>query len=221
MVRTLSAQADAIWPQERPLFARYALPRAPDILDAGCGTGEITYRLGELLPAARLLGVDLIDEHLERARDRCAPFGARARFEHRSIFELGLRRRHVRSRRVPPRAAGGAACGPAIAELVRVTKPGGWLHLIAEDYLMINFEPRRLDPDDFWGASARQFGQAIGTDLRIGRHDVPDSPAARPAATSRSTTSSSIRSASLARRSRRSGWRGATALPTRSPRTPR
>jgi len=170
MVRTLSAQADAIWPQERPLFARYALPRAPHILDAGCGTGEITYRLGQLVPEARLVGVDLIDEHLERARVRCAPLGTRARFDHRSIFELGVDEgtfdlvvcRHVLQAVPHPDLA--------IAELARVTKPGGWLHLIAEDYLMINFERRRLDPDDFWGASARQFGQAIGTDLRIGRH---------------------------------------------------
>ena len=58
----------------------------------------------------------------------------------------------------------------AVAELLRVTRPGGWLHLIAEDYLMINFEPRRLDPDDFWSASPRQFGAAIGTDMRIGRN---------------------------------------------------
>jgi hypothetical protein len=58
----------------------------------------------------------------------------------------------------------------AIAELVRVTKPGGWLHLVPEDYLMINFERRRLDPDDFWSAGPRQFGSATGTDMRIGRH---------------------------------------------------
>jgi hypothetical protein len=50
-----------------------------------------------------------------------------------------------------------------------VTKRGGWLHLIVEDYLMINFEPRRLDPDDFWNRGPRAFGDAIGTDLRIGR----------------------------------------------------
>ena len=101
---------------------------------------------------------------------RCASLGKRARFENRSIFDLGLEDatfdlvvcRHVLQAVPHP--------DRAIAELVRVTKPGGWLHLIAEDYLMINFERRRLDPDDFWGASARQFGDRIGTDLRIGRH---------------------------------------------------
>jgi hypothetical protein len=57
----------------------------------------------------------------------------------------------------------------AIVELARVTARGGWLHLIAEDYLMINFEPRRLDPDDFWLEGPRRFGSATGTNMRIGR----------------------------------------------------
>ena len=57
----------------------------------------------------------------------------------------------------------------AVAELVRVTKRGGWIHLIPEDYLMIHFEPQRLDADDFWTVVPRRFGEALGTDLRIGR----------------------------------------------------
>lgn len=169
MVRTLAAQAEAIWPQEAPLFARYQLPTAAWILDGGCGTGEITYRLARLFPGAQLLGVDIVDKHLDRARARSAEFRERTRFEHRSIFELGLPDasfdlvvcRHVLQAIPHPERA--------IAEFARVTRRGGWLHLIAEDYLMINFEPRRLDPDDFWSQGPRKFGEAIGTDLRIGR----------------------------------------------------
>src|SRR5438874_13326702 len=61
MVRTLASQAEAIWPQEEPLFARYRLPANPRILDGGCGTGEITMRLARLFSGATLLGVDVID----------------------------------------------------------------------------------------------------------------------------------------------------------------
>src|SRR5260370_5945094 len=68
MVRNLDAQARAIWPQEIPLVLRYALPREPRILDAGCGTGEISSRLPEIFPKPRMLGVDLIYEHLKLAR---------------------------------------------------------------------------------------------------------------------------------------------------------
>ncbi len=170
MVRNLSAQAAAIWPQERLLFARYGLTADARVLDAGCGTGEITYRLGELLPSAQILGVDIIDSHLELARARCAPLGGRVRFENRSIFDLGLPHasfdlvvcRHVLQ--AIPHA------DRAIAELVRATRPGGWIHLVVEDYLMINFETRRLDPDDFWHQGPRQFGAATGTNMRIGRN---------------------------------------------------
>jgi SAM-dependent methyltransferase len=170
MVRTLAAQADAIWPQEQPLFERYGLPAAASILDAGCGTGEISHRLLQIMPEARLLGVDVIDDHLEVARTRAAMFGQRVRFENRSIFELQLPDasfdlvvcRHVLQ--AIPHAE------RAIAELRRVTRSGGFIHLIAEDYLMINFEPRRLDPDEFWHTGPLRFGEAIGTDMRIGRN---------------------------------------------------
>ena len=40
MVRNLEAQANAIWPQEAPLYKRYGLSPSIDILDGGCGTGE-------------------------------------------------------------------------------------------------------------------------------------------------------------------------------------
>jgi hypothetical protein len=57
----------------------------------------------------------------------------------------------------------------AIAELARVTRRGGWIHLIPEDYLMIHFEPRHLDSDDLWTEGPRRFAEATGTDNRIGR----------------------------------------------------
>lgn len=58
MLRTLAAQADAIWPAEQARFARYGLGVAPRIADIGCGSGEITCRLARLYPQAELLGVD-------------------------------------------------------------------------------------------------------------------------------------------------------------------
>jgi SAM-dependent methyltransferase len=169
MVRNLAAQAEAIWPQEAPLFGRYPLPEAPEILDAGCGTGEITVRLAELFPRARIVGVDVLDEHLARARRRAAPYGARVRFENQSVFELGYPDgafdlvvcRHL-LQAVPQTER-------VLAELLRVARRGGTLHLIAEDYGMMQFEPRRLDPDEFWHRGPVAFGAATGTDLRIGR----------------------------------------------------
>ena len=81
MVRNLAAQADAIWPQEQRFFDRYQLGVEAQILDAGCGTGEISARLAAMFPRAAILGIDLVDDHLARAGEKCAAAGSRVRFE--------------------------------------------------------------------------------------------------------------------------------------------
>lgn len=170
MVRNLAAQATAIWPQEEPLFRRYGLPDDIRILDAGCGTGEIASRLAALYPRATVLGVDIAENHLERARARHASLGERLRFENRSVFDLGLPDRSfdlVVCRHLLQAIPHGER---VLAELARVTRPGGRLHLIAEDYGMIQFPKRTLDPGEFWHEGPRAFGTATGTDLLVGRH---------------------------------------------------
>jgi len=170
MVRNLAAQARAIWPQEVPLLQRYALPEAPAILDAGCGTGEGAWRLAELFERASVLGVDIIDAHLELARSRHARFGSRLRFEHQSVFGLEAAPesfdltvcRHV-IHAIPH-------ADRVIAELKRVTRRGGYLHLIAEDYGMLHFQSGTPDPRDFWHVVPAAFGAATQTDLFIGRN---------------------------------------------------
>ena len=170
MVRNLDAQAQAIWPQEVPLIRRYVLPEEANILDAGCGTGEGASRLAKLFPRARVLGVDIVDQHLDLARLRYADLAPRLKFEHQSVFELRAADgafdltvcRHVlHSIPYPDRV---------IAELVRVTRRGGYLHLIPEDYGMLHFQRGELDPRDFWHEVPSKFGAATNTDLFIGRN---------------------------------------------------
>jgi SAM-dependent methyltransferase len=168
-VRTLAAQVEAIWPQEVGLFHRYGFTGAISILDAGCGTGEATKKLAELYPEAKLLGVDIIDASLARGRSACTAFGERVRFENRSVFDLKLPggsfdlvvSRHV-IHSIPKPAE-------VLAELKRVTKRGGRLHVIAEDYGMIHFPTRKLSADAFWQVGPKVFGEKTGTDLLIGR----------------------------------------------------
>ena len=173
MVRNLTAQAECIWPQESALLARYGLAGDLRILDAGCGTGEITTRLAAHHPAARVLGIDVLDSHLDLARERAQALGARVAFEHRSVYDTGLPEgafdltvcRHVLQSLPEPERV--------LAELVRITRPGGWLHLIAEDYDMLHFSGRTPDARDFWYEAAARYGEAKGCDLFIGRHIVP------------------------------------------------
>ena len=170
MVRNLDAQARAIWPQEAPLIRRYRIPAEPRILDAGCGTGEGASRLAELFPKASVLGVDIVDAHLELARTRYTGLAPRLRFEHQSIFQLNeadqafdlVVCRHVLHSIPHPERV--------LTEFVRVTRVGGYLHLIPEDYGMLHFQRGALDPRDFWYRTAGRFGAATGTDLFIGRN---------------------------------------------------
>ena len=170
MVRNLAAQAQAIWPQEIPLIRRYPLPSEPRILDAGCGTGEVASRLAELFPQARVLGVDIIDPHLELARSRYERLAPRLTFAHQSVFELEAPEgsfdltvcRHVVHAIPHP--------DRVIAELARVTRRGGYLHLIPEDYGMLHFQRGALDPREFWHVAPASFGAATETDLFIGRN---------------------------------------------------
>jgi ubiquinone/menaquinone biosynthesis C-methylase UbiE len=170
MIRNLAAQADAIWPQEEPIIRSHALPDAPRILDVGTGTGEISLRLAKIFPRATILGIDIIESHLEIARRRSVELGDRITFAVADAFELPYADasfdlvvcRHVLQAVPTPERV--------LAELVRVLRPGGVLHLIPEDYDMIHAAPTRVDVAWFWRAAPRAFGAATGCDLFIGRN---------------------------------------------------
>ncbi len=61
------------------------LPADSLILDAGCGPGLVS--LAFLEAGHRVIGVDLSDEMIARARARCARFGDRARFDRQSLYD--------------------------------------------------------------------------------------------------------------------------------------
>jgi SAM-dependent methyltransferase len=189
MARNLAWQAQAIWPQEQALFARYGLSGALRILDLGCGTGEITRRLADMYPQAQITGVDILEGNLALARRDSRHYGERVDYEAGDAFALRFPNasfdlvvcRHM-SQAVPH-------FDQVLDEIGRVLRPGGWLHLLSEDYAMLCF-PRHLsanprlpgswaparqdrDPDRFWVDHALPFLESIGCDGRIGRHSPP------------------------------------------------
>jgi len=197
MARNLAWQAQAIWPQEQALFARYRLSGPLRILDLGCGTGEITRRLADLYPQAHIVGIDILEGNLALARRDSTNYGARIVYEAGDAFALQhgdasfdlVVCRHM-SQAVPH-------FDHVLDEIGRVLRPGGWLHLLSEDYAMLRF-PRHLpdaepsdqgplsavpglrgtraparDPDRFWVDHALPFLESIGCDGRIGRHSPP------------------------------------------------
>ena len=170
MARNLAHQAEAIWPQEQRLFDRYQLSGQLRILDLGCGTGEITQRLATRFPQATLVGVDILEGNLAIARRDNMPAGDRIDYEQDDAFALRFEDagfdlvvcRHM-SQAVPD-------FPQVLAEITRVLKPGGWLHLLSEDYGMLHMPVGERDPDRFWNENAVAFLRGIGCDGRIGRH---------------------------------------------------
>lgn len=169
MVRTLRHQADAIWPQERAIFSRHAPSVGARILDVGCGTGEVAIRLAETFPGVEIVGVDLVETHLHLARKAAARIGGRVSFQVGNGFELEFEDasfdlavcRHVLQAVPHPERI--------VAEMIRVTRPGGRLHLLVEDYGMLFFHPTRFDASRFWLDGPKAFGEKTGTDLHVGR----------------------------------------------------
>ena len=76
----------------RALLARLVevadLPSGGRVFDAGCGPGLVAEAF--LQADYRVVGVDLSAEMIARARQRCAPFGDRAAFEQKSLFDVSL-----------------------------------------------------------------------------------------------------------------------------------
>ena len=181
MARNLAFQAQAIWPQEEPLFARYRLSGPLRILDLGCGTGEITRRLADLYPQAQITGVDILESNLELARRQNGGQGNRVRYETGDAFALNYADanfdlvvcRHM-SQSVPDFPL-------VLDEIGRVLRRGGWLHLLAEDYAMLRMPrplpapgaPASRDPDRFWVGTVLPYLESVRCDGRIGRHTPP------------------------------------------------
>ncbi len=169
MVRTLAAQTEAIWPQESELIAAYRLPATAQILDVGSGTGEFSARLAGFLPRSKLLGVEILPQSVAYTLERYPQLAPRLDFKVGDAFALDLPDdrfdlvacRHMLQSVPEPQNV--------IAELIRVTRPGGRLHLLVEDYGMIHAYPTRADLDGFWQRAMAGFVKAMHVDPRIGR----------------------------------------------------
>jgi ubiquinone/menaquinone biosynthesis C-methylase UbiE len=169
MIRNLAAQANAIWPQEQALFERYPLPARPQIADIGCGSGEITSRLAMRYSQAQLIGVDILASSVAYASRQHAALAPRVRFEQGDAFELAFSDRQFDL--VVCRHMIQAVPQPqkVLEELYRICRPGGWIHVLSEDYGMIHVPAGKLDADQLWHGAIIPFTHSTGTDARIGR----------------------------------------------------
>jgi ubiquinone/menaquinone biosynthesis C-methylase UbiE len=169
MVGTLAAQAEMIWPLERPILDALGLGGAGRVLDLACGTGEIAGRVAAAWPGLEVTGLDLFPGHLDVARrrfpsDRHPNLAFVVGDAHATPFETGghgaVFLRHVLHALPDP--------GRVLGEARRILRPGGLLWALAEDYQGLLFDAE----DEAAGRlflDAREPLRSRGTDLFHGR----------------------------------------------------
>ena len=161
------ARAGALAKAENLLALAGAVPH-DSLLEIGCGEGSLLQRVAELGFARQLAGIDISAASVEAVRGRRIPGLVAEIFDGASLpfpdqsFDLVVCRHMLQAVPTPERV---------IAEMVRVARPGGRVHLLVEDYDMIHASGTG-DVSSFWHVAPRVFGGATGTDLYIGRNAI-------------------------------------------------
>jgi len=157
---TLAAQARVVWPAEREIIRRRYGRQLGRVLDLACGTGEILGRLRRDFACSQAIGIDLFDGHLRhaeppvvRADGYLLPFPD-------GSFDLVLVR-HVLQALPDPVGL--------LAEARRVLRPGGRIHVVAEDYLGLFFDADDAAVENHFPEVQPLFRAEGGTDLYQGR----------------------------------------------------
>lgn len=159
MVGTLRAQAAIVWPKEREVLrAKWPEPWGA-VLDLGCGTGEILRRVRAEFDAGPVVGLDLFAGHLRHAEPPVARGdGYRTPFPDATFDRVLVR--HLLQALPDPVAL--------LKEARRVLKPGGRLHVLAEDYAGLFFDTLDFAVANHFAEVAPRFFPE-GTDLYEGR----------------------------------------------------
>ncbi len=164
--RRLAEQARAL-PVHQHLVAT-GLSEGMAALDAGCGPGLITSLMGSLVgPRGSVVGLDLHPQRLEEARAACAHL-PQCRFERGDVRQTGLPDAsfdYVWSQYVFEYLPDPV---PALAELLRVTRPGGRVVVADVDGLGLHNWPFPPEVEE----GCRTFMAALAAakfDLFVGR----------------------------------------------------
>ena len=125
----------AIKQDPRQFYAYLEVQEGQHILDVGSGTGDLTRPLADLVgPGGRVVGIDYSQTMVEEARRRAAEEGSQVEFIQGDVRSLPFQAsefdavqvrlvfQHLRDPR------------PALAEVVRVLKPGGRLAIVEQDW---------------------------------------------------------------------------------------
>ncbi len=142
---------------KRRLLEQAALGDRDRVLDLGCGTGTLAIMAKRALPSADVAGLDADPEMLDRAIRKAREAGLEIRFDQGLGSELPYPDSHfdrILSTLFFHHLRPGDK-GPTVAEVVRVLKPGGELH-VAD-----------------WGLPSDPLMRLLSLQIRFGDGDGP------------------------------------------------
>ena len=172
LVAYLAVLADALADMRRQDFDRLGLREGQHVLDAGCGAGEVCVELaGRVGRSGRVVGIDPSTAMITAARAAAATAGAPVELRVASIYELPYADASfdaVRAERVFQHLDDPAR---ALAELIRVTRPGGRVMVIDPDHgqhglALSTSEERGLHAATLRVMQRMIANASIGTELR-------------------------------------------------------
>jgi ubiquinone/menaquinone biosynthesis methyltransferase len=119
--QALSLGRDIHWKEE--LITLLPSTSAPVCLDLACGTGDLTFRLADRYPEGRIIGLDLTEAMIERAKIR--NIHTHVEFTIKDMCETGLADNSVDIVTGAYALRNAPDIYEALAEIHRIMKPGG------------------------------------------------------------------------------------------------
>jgi len=147
-VKYLDLAAQEAEQDKRLSYAAMRLQPGFCVLDVGCGPASDTLALAALVgESGEVVGVDYDTEMVAEGNRRAALAGLAGRTQHvqaeASAFPFAANRFDAtRSERLFQHVASPAA---VLAEMVRVTRPGGWIVVLETDYATISINSDEID----------------------------------------------------------------------------
>jgi ubiquinone/menaquinone biosynthesis C-methylase UbiE len=191
LAKMLFYQAEALWPQEKDIINSYqgiSPSSVLHIIDVGCGSGEAVFRLHHLFPNASIWGVDLEERNVLGAKQKLAKMDEKAQskihFQTADAYKLSEASFHSPSSNSPItfdlvlcRSMLHAVKEPEkiIKEFLKIVKPGGFIHMLNEDYGMMFYSgvKNAAKVDSLWRDGTCQYFISTGTNPHMGRDSFP------------------------------------------------
>jgi ubiquinone/menaquinone biosynthesis C-methylase UbiE len=168
-IQLLRNQTRIIWPLEKEVLAKHGLEKGMRVADICCGCGDIPLLICREFEPNFLIGVDHSSPAIGYARSSQEQFGinnasfqrgdATALMLDDNSFDFVLSRLSLQIFSQPELI---------LSELVRITKPGGRIYILSEEYDMILGYPESDSIRETYRLAA-QYGADMGMDLQQGK----------------------------------------------------